>query len=164
MRRQYLLGAVACALASSMLAKRTSDYVAPTYSVRLFHSVVALSCFAVPILVLLALGTYLSNSNDRASKFIRVVSPLLLLIVVGAAVAATDGLNDEGWNPALYGSIFVAALLPLGFWRVMPRDHPYRDLVTGGSAFIAVLVACGIAGFGIEFCHWASARGWPVSW
>jgi hypothetical protein len=151
-------------VAVPIFAKQSSDYIPPSFDVRFLHSVVMLSCLALPVIVLLAPIAVALNPKHGAEAWGRAVRWAVLLVLLGAAVAATDALNDEGWNPALYGSVFVAAALPVGIWKAAPREHPYRHSLVAAAAGVALFASWGLAFLGISFCHWAVEHGWPVSW
>jgi hypothetical protein len=151
-------------VAMPAFAKRSSDYIAPSFDVRFLRSVVMLSCLALPVIILLAPIAVALNPKHGAEAWGRAVRWAVPLVLLGAAVAATNALNDEDWNPALYGSVFVAAALPVGVWKATPRDHPQSHTLVTAAAGVAVLASCGLAGLGISFCYWAVGHGWPVSW
>lgn len=145
------------------MAKRTSDYVAPPYGARLVYASLGLLLLSLPVTASVALAARVTGADWG-----RRVSMSLLAIVgtvlIGAMIAALDGLNDEGWNPAFFGSPFVAFALPMGLYFALPPT-PSRSqtlaVVSAGAAVIGIIV---VAALGGEILQWAHARGWPVMW
>jgi peptidoglycan/LPS O-acetylase OafA/YrhL len=86
------------------------------------------------------------------------------VVFVGAMIAALDGLNDEGWNPAFFGSPFVAVSLPVGLYFAIPRSSQWRQTALVLGAIVAALGTIVVAALGGEILHWMQGHGWPVMW
>lgn len=77
-------------------------------------------------------------------------------------MAAVDGLNDEGWNPAFLGAPFVAIALPVGSYFALARTG--RTAIIFVTSIVAALAVLPIATVGGQIIEALSSRGWPVTW
>jgi hypothetical protein len=161
--RRSLIGVFLLVSPLFAYAKRSSDYVAPAYGVRLLHASIGLLVLVLPIAAIVTIVARVAGTNymPRLARSIVAVS---CVVFIGAIVAAIDGLNDEGWNPALFGGPFVAFSLPVGLYFAMPRNSERRAISLAVGMFIAFVAMIGLALFGGEILHWARAQGWPVTW
>ena len=140
--------------------ERTTDYVPPVYAIRLVRSFVTLSLFALP--GLLAAFLFAGRRFDR--RVARAIGVWALLILVGAVVAATDAMNDEGWNPTFYGGPFVAMSLPAAIAFAVPRDDSRRISMIVVAAIAAFPLALLVSGLGSALVQWAFDHGIPLTW
>jgi peptidoglycan/LPS O-acetylase OafA/YrhL len=144
-------------------AKRTSDYVAPPYGVRLLQGGCGLVLLVLPIAAAVAILVSMTGAN-KLSRLAKALGAMLCVVLAGAMVAALDSLNDEGWNPAFFGSPFVALSFPLGLYFAIPRSSKSRRTALVLSTVVAVLGAIVVAALGTEFLQWMHGLGWPVMW
>jgi hypothetical protein len=119
--------------------------------------------FALPIFATIVLVAYRRPSRAHA-RLGRALTIAMGLVVLGAAVAATDARNAQAFNPPLYGSVFVAAALPAGIAAAGARDDSRRTSMLVLATILAFPVALLIAGLGQVFVMWAVDHGLPATW
>lgn len=143
-------------------AKRQAGYAPPPYAARFSYALLGLSIVCAPILTLSAVKISLSRTEQYNLKVYVLAS--ISVVAIGAAVAALDGQNDEGWNPALFGTPFVAASFPLALYVSISRDSAKRGTVVAGAAVIAILATLPLMVVTGEVLQRLKNRGWPVAW
>jgi hypothetical protein len=102
-------------------AKKSPDFMPPPYSVRASRSFIAL----LPVACVLGLALYfLHRTLDRNTCTSRRLSWIIIvfaLVCAGSLLAATDWLNDEGWNPAFWGGPVIALMAPISLFVLNKR-------------------------------------------
>src|SRR6266487_4072193 len=120
-KRAWVFLALSAISASELLAKRTTDYVPPPDLERLVRGFVALAPLSAVLagLSLLALRKFnLAKPRGQRRRFL--VGAFVLTLTGAAVAAALDRLNDELWEPAFWGSPFLAAIPVLGLLCLAP--------------------------------------------
>jgi peptidoglycan/LPS O-acetylase OafA/YrhL len=160
---RFFLGALIVLLPAFAHAKQTSDYVPPPYGVRLLQGGFGLLLLVLPIAVAVSIVARMAGP-DWLPRMVKSVVVLLCVVLVGAMIAALDGLNDEGWNPAFFGSPFVAFSFPVGLYFAIPRSSERRQTALVLGVIVAALGTIVVAALGGEILHWLRGLGWPVMW
>jgi hypothetical protein len=160
---RFSLGVLVVLVPVCAYAKRTSDYVPPPYGVRLLQGGFGLLFLVLPIAVAVAIVARMAGP-DWLPRMAKSVVAISCVVFVGAMIAALDGLNDEGWNPAFFGSPFVAFSFPMGLYFAIPRSSEWRETALILGVIVAVLGTIVVAAFGIDILHWVRGHGWPVMW
>jgi peptidoglycan/LPS O-acetylase OafA/YrhL len=161
--RHFFLGVLVFLLPVCAYAKRASDYVPPPYGVRLLQGGLGLLFLALPIAVVVTIVARMAGPH-WLPRMAKSLVAILCFVLVGAMIAALDGLNDEGWNPACFGSPFVAFSFPLGLYFAIPRSSERHQTALVLGVIVAVLGTMVVAALGIEILHWVREHGWPVMW
>jgi hypothetical protein len=142
-------------------AKRAMDYEPPPYFSRLSLSLVGVLPLAVLVVLVCGLGAALFTSLPKPATR-KLVIGSGVLFVCGCVVAALDGLNDEGWDPAFLASGFLALIPGVTLYLNSARPRPV------GFALIALVLAVpswlGLVLLGDLWQGWARAHGIPASW
>lgn len=144
--------------------ERPSSHAALPLLARAGHAFAGLALLGLPLLLIALLVVALRARGWAAQRVSRSLLVWLAIIACGALVAAADLTNARGWNPALYGAVFVAASLPAALAAGLPGDDERRTgaiLCTGIAAFPITLL---VASIGPIFIEWALRHGWPVGW
>ena len=160
--RRLLPAAVLVFFASDALAKRPSDYLPPAYILRLASSLITLSVLAGALgVVLYGMCVLLDQAGSRAgrTRFAGIVAGLTL---VGAALAAADALNDEGWNPALWGGLVISLSAPAALVQLARARPLWVRVLLGGGLVIPVYYWLVLVG--IPFQAWGAKNGLPTTW
>jgi hypothetical protein len=92
-------------------------YIPPPFYYRFFISLLNL----MPVAVIMTLSCYkycLARNDNVYSQGKRHLFYLIIFFVVisGAFFAARDALNDEGWNPAMSGTLLLALIWPTAYY------------------------------------------------
>lgn len=149
-------------LPGTLLAKQPSDYVPPPYPSRFAISLFALA----PLAILLAALSYFPLKKYDLIPTRRVLARLLAIgafcLWVGAGWAATDALNDEGWNPAMSGTFCLSFLVPLRIFLIPNSLTRQERTVAAAVAFLLLfLPLLFLADYWVKF---GLKHGWPTLW
>ena len=140
--------------------ERSTSYVPPAYAIRVVRSFVTLSLFALPS----AVAAFLAAGRRFDRRVARAISVWALIILAGALVAATDAINNEGWNPTFYGGPFVAMSLPVALALAVSPNDPRRTSMIVVTAIAAFPFALLVSGLASALVQWAFDRGVPLTW
>jgi hypothetical protein len=143
--------------------ERSASYVPPAYIARFARSLVTLALFGVPG-VIAAIAAARRKPDDLGRRVRMALVLFALIIGLGALIAATDAMNDEGWNPTFYGGPFVAATLPACVIAATPREDSHRVSFIVIALILALPLALLISGLGSVLVQWASDHGLPLTW
>ena len=150
--------------ATAAFAARAPGYVPPPYLERVRCSLVTLSLLEAPLFAIVVILAR-SRAGARAGKgILRALGVTAVVILAGACVASLDAANDGFWNPALWGSGFVAACLPAGVAVAIPPGVKSRTgMIVGGIVALLPLFFL-IAALGSAFQLWGLQHGLPTTW
>lgn len=113
-RRFVYPAAVIAAIALGAYAEKSTDYVPPSYLVRFGKSLVFLGITGLAIAAILFFTElWLADGGVDRTRRLLFWKLTGTLIVLAAMLAATDAMNDEGWNPAHTGSFVLTFLWPV---------------------------------------------------
>ena len=143
--------------------ERNTSYIPPVYAIRFVRSLATLALFGLPAII----GAFVAARRqpaDAGARIRRAVVVWLLIIAAGAFIAATDAMNDEGWNPTFYGGPFVAASLPAALAVAVSRDDSHRAAIVVLALLIAFPFALLVSGLASALVQWAFDRGVPLTW
>jgi hypothetical protein len=118
--------------------ERPSSHAALPLLARAGHAFAGLALLGLPLLLIALLVVALRARGWAAQRVSRSLLVWLAIIACGALVAAADLTNARGWNPALYGAVFVAASLPAALAAGLPGDAsvaPARSSAPGSPPF-----------------------------
>lgn len=117
-------------IALPVLGEKPTDYVAPSFLVRFGRSLLFLGIVGGLIAVVLYLVQLWMHRGvvDRARR-VRYWQVVAVLIFAGSFGAATDALNDEGWNPPSAGSFCLAPLLAVAILVLTNRSPSAGDWI-----------------------------------
>ena len=127
---------------ASASAKRSYDFVPPSYPERCLHALAGLGPLALIIVVLCA--AVMLDLERPASAVRALAMRSLALVVVGGLLAATDALNDEHYQPWFFGSFFLALIPSVAIWLSARRRSWWvalAALLSAVPAWIAILFA-----------------------
>ena len=160
--RRLLPAAVLVFSASDAFAKRPSDYLPPAYMLRMASSLITLSVLACVLgFFLYGICVLLDQAGSRAgrTRFAGIVAGLTL---VGAAFAAADARNDEGWNPAMWGGLVLSLSAPAALVQLARARPLWVRILLGGGFVIPVYYWLVLVG--IPFQAWGPKNGLPTTW
>jgi hypothetical protein len=160
--RTGLLVAIVLLLhAAPLCAKRASDHVSPPYLERVARSAAGLSPIGAILAAvsIVSMRPFSSVSEGKRRKFL---AGVVLLILLGSVVAALDSLNDELWNPGLWGSPFLAAIPFLAILNLLPNLIVWKRLSLGVAFAIPTWLFAVVACF--EWQYWGREHGLPTFW
>jgi hypothetical protein len=140
--------------------ERSTSYVPPSFAIRFLRSLLTLSLFALPGLV----AAFLLAARRFDRRFGRAIAVWAVIVLAGAFVAATDAINDEGWNPTFYGGPFVAMSLPAAIAMAASGDDSRRTSMIVLAIIAAFPFALLVSGLGSAFVQWAFDHGIPLTW
>lgn len=161
MTRNLVLLLVVAVMPAIVEAKRAVGDLPPPYMVRFVRSMLALLIMGAPT-ILVSAAFARRQRNTRC--LLRTLAVTVGVIAAGAAVAAIDGRNDEGWNPAFFGGPFVAVALPVGVHFAQSSATARRKAVTLGTSIVAVFAALPLMIVGGYVVDVLRRAGWPVTW
>jgi len=141
-------------------AKKSPDFVPPPYSVRASKSFLALLPVACVLgLALYFLYYYLDRNTCVKNRLVWVII-VFVLVCAASLLAATDWLNDEGWNPAFYGGAVIALMAPISLFVLNKRfSLPVKILLS--IVVFPVLVILSV--MGVMGLVWHVSRN-ALSW
>ena len=156
---RVLLAATAILVSSPQVsAKRHPSYVPPPYLERVARAALGL----LPLSITCTGACLAVARKASADRQKRLIVGAVLLTLAGAAVAALDNWNDELWNPAFWGSPFIAAIPLLSVLLLWRTVAVWKRVAVG--VLLAPILAIGLWLLGDEWQNWGYLRGWPVSW
>ena len=122
-------------------AMKADSYVPPPYLKRAVLSLGGLFPAAI-VLGLVIWGIHYCLDRDTAGQRKWVwIGVVVVLMCTASLAGALDALNDEGWNPALFGGAVLGLLAPLSLYILNKRSTGMWRAVV----FVPALVACLIA-------------------
>jgi hypothetical protein len=145
-----------------LLARRTSDFVPPPYLSRLFISLFTLSPFAFLLALLSYLPLRKRDLLPAMPSCARLAGSTLLCLLLGALLAATDGLNDELWQPYTAGAFSLSFIPPLRLLAVPNTLSLPRRKAFAFALFAALVVPLQML---VALCQdWGMQHGLPTTW
>lgn len=154
--------ALATVIGTIAYGKRPPEYSPPSFEIRFGRSLLGLSMLALPIMSGIVLGWQLNPTRHR-HFLLRPLATTIVLLVLGATFAALDAVNDEGWQPALFGTPFLLMAIPIAYWVGTPAgDRKVATLWLFAAAAVIGVVPC--ISLVLALTRWAASKGWPVTW
>ena len=145
-----------------IMALRVKGFVPPPY----YERVVFSAFTVVPVSVILALSLYYlmrvmdpSRCKTQMRGFVRAV---FLIALLGCFVAAFDGLNDEGCNPSLWSSPFLAAYFPLSVLLLNRRMHVALRFCIAVVSYVLLMIPVSL--LASLWQDYGERVGLPTSW
>jgi len=123
MRRISLVTAVTALAALPAFAKKTIDYVPPSWIERFERSFMFIGAVGFVLALLLILSSRFGTVRPGGVSILRFTLVLATCILVGAIWASSDPQNDELANPAFAGSIALSPSLAAALLILHPRNR-----------------------------------------
>lgn len=143
-------------------AKKEVDYEPPPYFDRLCLSLTQTLPLAVLVVLVCAAGAILFSGLPKpATRRLLEISGRLFFF--GCVFAATDGFNDELWNPVFRVSCFLSPI-PVVALYLNSKEDSTRGCFVMLAPVIAVPTLIALLFLGGSLQDWAMAHGFPAGW
>ena len=156
----YMLTFVIC---ESVIANKMIGYTPPLYYFRFMISLFTLAPIgSIAIGLSYCAVRYFDYENFVKNKklFLMII---IVLILIGVIAGASDGLNDECWNPAMIGSVALSLIIPAASLILHRRLKLTPRVMISFVVIIPSLFIIELATYSYQIYSYFEL-GWPTAW